>query len=364
MENNVSSGHGISNSTTAENPAMNIFIYGYNNFDNKLPKTVAYSIILFLSIFGNSFIVATIYKDSRLKSTTNFLVANMAISDLLAAVFFIPLRLVLLHSNGKWSIDGVFAQLLCRICNFFPKTSTSVSFYSCLFIAIDRYLAVAYPLKGGFERSRLKYIITAIWLFSGIILSPYFYLLSVEKYKESAYCIVIDESSFLVHFYVIVFVCLGIPFPTISALYIAIVYKLRQHKAPGTQSEIIQQRRKEQNRKILRMAISIVALLYLSWGFFSITYLVGFGGNVNIDHVKSFAIFLSLSSFSYNFFLYLIFNEIYRENFKSMLSRFLCNINITRGCHVEINAAENTDCENTTNTSCSGIHLTRLQFVR
>jgi len=312
------------NSTTFENP--------YDLYE----KTIAYLVVLFLTLFGNMFIIITIYTDGRLKLTSNFLVANMAVSDLVSSLVFVPSKIGLIYYGNTWPLEGTFGDISCKLSSFLPKTSTSVSFYSCLFIAVDRYLAVAYPLRGGFRRSRLKYIIPAIWIFSALIVSPYFYSFQVVvDITGSPFCKTKDESIFQTHFYILLALNLGVPLPIITTLYILIVYKLHRHKAPGNQSDHSRKRREQQNRKVLKMSITIVGLLSLSWGFFSIVIILGFN-KIVVENLTFFAIFLAHLSYTYNFFIYLIFNDIYRENFKSMISKLCCKIKCTRVARVNI----------------------------
>ena len=53
-------------------------------------KTLAYSLIFFVSLSGNAFIVIIVYKAKAMRKTINFLIVNMAISDILLPVFAFP----------------------------------------------------------------------------------------------------------------------------------------------------------------------------------------------------------------------------------------------------------------------------------
>ena len=63
----------------------------------QLPKafqiavTVAYNLIIVVSIqFGNSFVIIVVFKTQTLREIINFLIVNMAISDLLMPLIRIP----------------------------------------------------------------------------------------------------------------------------------------------------------------------------------------------------------------------------------------------------------------------------------
>ncbi|XP_028519242.1 neuromedin-K receptor-like [Exaiptasia diaphana] len=305
-------------------------LYSENVFYDLIPvKTAAYCLLLLVSVLGNIFIITTVCKDERLKTTTNFLVANLAVSDFIASFFLVPLQLTRLYFGKKWFIMGEFGDALCKLSIFIPDTSTSVSFYSCVFIAFDRYLAVAHPLRGGFSRSRLKYIIPGIWIFSALNVSPYFYSFKLVTSHNSHFCFYEDERFLKAHFYFLVVVNFVIPMPIITTLYSMIVYKLRRHKAPGNTTDVALERRRQQNNKVTKMSITIVSLQFLSWAYFSVIVILSWEGIMIKSRILSDIVYFSGNfivdmSYSYNFFIYLVFNGIYRENFKRIISKCIC----------------------------------------
>lgn len=142
----------------------------------KVAKTTAYSLLFLMSVTGNSFILWVIHRDKRLRSTTNILVANMAVSDLLIPLFAIQGEVLNMHClYTSKALNNIFGLGLCKLVNFFREMSIVVSIYSCIFIAIDRYFAVVYPLKRGFSKTRLKYIIPGIWIFALMVSTPNLY---------------------------------------------------------------------------------------------------------------------------------------------------------------------------------------------
>lgn len=291
--------------------------------EGKVPKTLAYCLLFVVSMVGNSLIIWAIHRDKRLKVTNNFLIANMAVSDILSTIVSLPLTVVDINFERRWFISGTIGRVFCKLVVAVPDVSTSVSFYSCLFIALERYYAVAHPLifRGGFNKSRLKYIILGIWTFSALIVSPYFYLIDIEVYENTNYCIHKDRYYEIIHFYVLIALTFGIPIPVIATLYTLIVCKLRRQKLPGKQTCLFRKARESVNRKILQMSVMIVSLLSFSLLFFSVIMLLILGDVITSDSESWMfaAIFFGRSSFAYNFFIYLIFNDIYRESFKGVM---------------------------------------------
>ena len=66
----------------------------------KIGGTVAYCLFIIVSLAANSLIVTIVYKTPNLRKPINYLIANMASSDLLFPIFWIPWNLSNLHTNS------------------------------------------------------------------------------------------------------------------------------------------------------------------------------------------------------------------------------------------------------------------------
>ena len=56
----------------------------------KVCKTRAYCLLLVVSLLGNTLIIMVVYRDNKMRTTTNLLIVNMAVSDLLVPIFAMP----------------------------------------------------------------------------------------------------------------------------------------------------------------------------------------------------------------------------------------------------------------------------------
>ena len=101
------------------------------------------------------------------------LIANMAMSDLLYPIFFVPARLAEWHA-GSWLIGGTLGQALCKIHIFLVDVSSSVSIQSLVLITVDRFVAVVVPLRSPLvSRKRCLFFIVASWIVAMAVHSPY-----------------------------------------------------------------------------------------------------------------------------------------------------------------------------------------------
>ncbi|XP_031554343.1 prolactin-releasing peptide receptor-like [Actinia tenebrosa] len=304
----------------------------------KIAKTTAYVLLFLISVAGNSFIVWVIHRDKRLRNTTNILVANMAVSDLLVPVFTIQgevLDMYCLYTSKPLNND--FGLGLCKLVHFFQEVSVVVSIYSCIFIAIDRYFAVVYPLKRGFSKTRLKYIIPGIWIFALMMGAPNLYKYRIVNGKGHKICQedwspagVPHMEAMRIQMFILFSLLNGLPIPFITVLYVLICIKLRNQKGPGVVGDAARARRQRQNNKVLKLSIVIVCLLFFSWLFLDIVLFLGLLGEldslpvITAANIVFAARFIAYSSSSYNIFVYLIFTKNYREHLKILVSLVCC----------------------------------------
>ena len=98
------------------------------------------------SLLGNLAVIAIVSKNKRMRTTTNYLIANMAASDLLISAFAVPRELVQIFAGSNiWLLDGLAGSISCKLVYFLQDISTAVSIQSLVAIAVDRYQGVVFP---------------------------------------------------------------------------------------------------------------------------------------------------------------------------------------------------------------------------
>ncbi|RMX44642.1 hypothetical protein pdam_00002706 [Pocillopora damicornis] len=141
---------------------------------SKAMLTTAYCIILILSLVGNTLIILIVYRNPRMWTASNFLIVNMAASDLLVPFFAVPRMIVeVLVGRERWLIDGTAGLILCKLAYFFQDVSNAVSVQSLIAITADRFYAVMFPLKANAMKSYIRFVIPAIWLTAFGLHAPY-----------------------------------------------------------------------------------------------------------------------------------------------------------------------------------------------
>ena len=251
-----------------------------NSTASKIGGTVTYCLIFIVSLVANSLIVAIVYKTPNLRTPINFFIANMASSDLLYPIFWIPWNLSLLHTNS-FLIGGQLGQALCKLVPFFGNVSFTVSIQNLILIAVDRFGAVVFPLRSPLIRSKLcPFFILATWIVAVAVNSPDLFTSELVEYPEGTLCVLewkkafgVSSSfvSYLLAFYILF---TYIPVLLLIILYSIIVIKFKTQVHPGEQSANTQQQRDRRKRNVLQMSIAIVTVFVLCWLPLSINHLI------------------------------------------------------------------------------------------
>jgi len=269
----------------------------FNVAAEKIGKTFAYCVLIVVSVVGNIFIGIIVYKTKTMRKTVNFLIVNMAMSDLLFPLTLFP-RIVITLYVDSWLIGGPLGQALCRLVNFLADVSTAVSIQSMVLIAVDRFGAVVFPLRSPhFSSKQCLLCILATWIVALAINSPNLFAFNLVEYPKGLGCVwqwheVFGESSSFENYFVAMMVTFNlIPLVLIAILYIIIYIKLKSQKIPGEQSVNAGQKRLNQERNVLKMAIAIVLGFAVCWIPYVICWFLKLKQTVDIwsCHFKYFA---------------------------------------------------------------------------
>uniref|UniRef100_A0A8C2WLR0 Gastrin/cholecystokinin type B receptor n=1 Tax=Cyclopterus lumpus TaxID=8103 RepID=A0A8C2WLR0_CYCLU len=117
-------------------------------------RIVLYILIFLLSVFGNLLIIVV-------------LVLN---NDVMMAIFCMPFTLI-----PNILEDFIFGAAMCKAISYFMGISVSISTFSLMAIAIERYSAICNPLKSRSwqTQSHAYRVIAATWVVALLMMVPY-----------------------------------------------------------------------------------------------------------------------------------------------------------------------------------------------
>ena len=299
----------------------------------KIGKTFAYFLIFLVSLAGNTVIAVIVYKTKTMRKPINFLIVNMAMSDLLFPIFLFPRKIQMLYVDS-WLIGGPFGQVLCKL-SCFEDVSVFVSIQNLVLITVDRFGAVVFPLRFRLISSKLcPFFILFTWIVAIAVISPNVFALKlVSTYPGGLRCEMHwDEAfggstSYENYFAGTFFVHSFIALLLIAILYIIIFLKLKSHKIPGEHSVNTEQQRQQRERNVLKMAIAIVLGFAVCWLPIAIsTILIFFVNNIvwrlwpcGFRYFITVASFMARANCAVNPCICFIFSRNYREGLNTFL---------------------------------------------
>ena len=296
----------------------------------KIGKTFAYCLIFIVSFAGNTVIGIIVYKTKTMRKPINFIIVNMAMSDLLIPIFWIPREIQLLYSNF-WLISGPLGRVLCKLVYILPLVSLVVSIQSLVLIAVDRFGAVVFPLRSPLISSKLcPFLILTTWIIAMAVYSPCLFAFKLVEYPGGLVCElswkeVFGESSSFDHYAMSTLIIFYlIPLVLIAILYIIIYIKLKSQKIPGEQSANAGQQRQQRERNVLKMAIAIVLGFAVCWvPYIIVWFLVTFASDLwscGLIYFSYVAYVMVRTNCAVNPCICLIFSRNYRIGLKTLFS--------------------------------------------
>ncbi|CAH1117734.1 unnamed protein product [Phaedon cochleariae] len=123
-------------------------------------------------VSGNLLVILVVTLSRRLRSITNFFLANLAVADFFVAIFCVYQNLVI-YFIDSWMLE----KFLCKMYMFIQSLSNTASIFILVVICTERYFAIIYPItcKQILTPIRLKLIIIGVWITCILYSSPKFY---------------------------------------------------------------------------------------------------------------------------------------------------------------------------------------------
>ena len=341
------------------NSAMNDTILSKTDYGNNLThiacvvpnrtttlvaETMVCALILLTSLIGNALVVSVVYRERRMRTSVNFLITNLAVSDFLSSTLVIPKLFVeIFYYKNAWLIEGSLGAVSCKTVYFLLDASVAVSLLSLLYIAIERYTAISTPLPADTTpRRRCKAMIISTWLIACVMYSTYFYTFNFFVENGRPYChqswkplVKNDFEALKIEMTIRTTLLVFIPFVVIVTLYASMLLRIRRTCVPCDASDSLgsmgQRRWQIRNRKVLRMMLTVLFAYGFCWFpcliyLFVVVYawldkrleppclLVIFG---------KYTFYLAFANPSINPIIYFMFSENYKNGLKKLIGQYL-----------------------------------------
>ncbi|XP_067085286.1 G-protein coupled receptor 83-like [Osmerus mordax] len=320
------------------------------NATTKFLLIIAYSVIILTSFFGNA-LVCQVMWNTRTRTVTSILLANLAVADILITLLNTPLTLVgisrivkyvfeiKLYSMSTFSAVNkvrfvtstwVFGKVMCHICRFVQYCSLHVSTLTLTVIALDRRQVILHPFKPRISLARGVFYIVAIWVMASCFSLPHaiYQTLFTFVYSKGTVrnlCVpnFPEPSDFYwKYFDLLTFVLLFLlPLIVITAAYAAVARRLwwRCNIGDVTMEQYVAQRRRR--KQTLKMLMLVVVVFTVCWFPLNCYVVLLSSQAIRGSNALYFAFhWLAMSSTSYNPFIYCWLNNSFRAELQRLVA--------------------------------------------
>ncbi|NXP73500.1 5HT1B protein, partial [Ramphastos sulfuratus] len=160
----------------------------------KIVLAVVLALVTLATVLSNAFVIATVYQTRKLHTPANYLIASLAVTDLLVSILVMPISTIY-TVTGKWTLG----QIVCDIWLSSDITCCTASILHLCVIALDRYWAITDAVEYSTKRTpkraagmialRAAGMIALVWVFSICISMPPLFWRQA-KAEEVSHCVV------------------------------------------------------------------------------------------------------------------------------------------------------------------------------
>ncbi|XP_071948985.1 dopamine receptor 2-like [Antedon mediterranea] len=216
-------------------------------------------IIDFITILGNLLVIVAVFRNHRLHSTTNLLIASLALADFLIGVVVLPTAISLEYSSGYW----YFGRIWCDIWHAIDVFCCTASISNLCIISFDRYWAITRTMTYRFKMTKRVscFLIAFVWVSASTISFPWLILWrKVDPPFVVNQCIFTSNSLFifvssLISFYLPCIIMTFIYLRIYLRIYLTVLKQQIQGILTGTKSVMTSTKKSDKHRKPVNLRI-------------------------------------------------------------------------------------------------------------
>ena len=296
----------------------------------EIVRTVTFWIIIVVGILGNSLVIAVVKMFRSMRTTTNYLLVNVAVADITTLVFTTILLILNATKNSSFSSRSL-ASFLCKFIytNTVAIVTLLVTALTLTLLAFERYNAMVKPLVVSLRLTadKIAYVIAGIWLVAIALVAPLFG--TFDYYPKRGGCSH-GKANYEMMIYIdcLIGILTLVPFSLIAFCYTQIVYGLYFKKTVcGSKSERRHMREEiREKRRLVTLLILLTVVFFLSFIPYGILLILKVS-KVKHTQLKSLQYasqYLTLLNCSINPLIYAFQSSSYRRAFKLIIKKMFC----------------------------------------
>ncbi|XP_048514749.1 RYamide receptor isoform X2 [Athalia rosae] len=292
-----------------------------------------YSTIFLMALLGNGLVCYVVYSSPRMRTVTNYFIANLAVGDILVTLFCVPTSFVSTLILQYWP----FGAELCPSVNYSQAVSVLVSAYTLVAISVDRYMAIMWPLKPRMTKRQAKFVILTVWAIALLTACPIAVVSRLAQpepqFVKCGRYICHEEWPTNHHRYYYSMALLVmqylIPIVVLMFTYTSIAVVVWGKQIPGEAENTRDQRMARSKRKMVKMMMTVVIVFTICWLPFNVLILALDNDErlhkwLGLPYLWAALHWLSMSHSCYNPVIYCWMNARFRAGFLQSLARVPC----------------------------------------
>ncbi|XP_073989813.1 RYamide receptor isoform X2 [Rhodnius prolixus] len=293
---------------------------------------ILYILIFVTALSGNGLVCYVVQSSPRMRTVTNYFIGNLAVGDILMALFCVPFSCVpslLQH----WP----FGLHMCRLVSYTQGVSVLVSAYTLVAISIDRYIAILWPLKPRMSKKMAKLTILTVWTVALTTALPIAAVSALGQpsvwHVQCHRCLCVElwrsESAKHIYSYTLLSVQYMLPLAVLLYTYTSIAVVVWGKSTPGEAETSRDMRMARSKRKMIKMMVTVVVVFTVCWLPFNMLLLIWEANPALSDwHGLPYIYFalhwLAMSHSCYNPLIYCWLNARFRTAFCVALKKLSC----------------------------------------
>ncbi|XP_020514368.1 melanin-concentrating hormone receptor 1 [Labrus bergylta] len=285
-------------------------------YDNVLMPSI-FGVICFFGIFGNSVVIYTIVKKTKLcaqQTVPDIFIFSLSMADLLF-LLGMPFLIHQLVGNGSWC----FGATMCTVITALDSNSQIVSTYILTVMTLDRYLATVHPIRFKHVRTPCvaRVAVALVWSFSLLSITPVWMYTGLMPLKDgSVGCALLlpnpatDTYWFTLYQF---FLAFALPWVVICWVFFKILQNMSATVAPLPPCSL-----RVRTKKVTRMAVAICLAFFSCWAPYYILQLAHLGvqrPTFAFMYAYNIAISLGYANSCINPFIYIVLSETFKRKF-------------------------------------------------
>ena len=289
--------------------------------------------ITMVCLIGNSLTCIAVYRNARLRTSTNLYLISLAVSDIIHAAIVMPLTAGVLIAG-----ELPYGETVCDLFALFTQFSVYVSPTTMGLTAFNRYVRIVKPQHYSriFTDARSKIYVAAVWLtIVGYISIPKMAGFTEKSFFAGhAVCIFVQTTVAMktIHYIIVVCFFLLLPLVVASVSYYKVFKEIKHHNlnmASTAQAEGNENRLTVKEIKITKSLAIVMFTFVLCWVPFWIIVVIERFIAVVPRNIQLLCPFLMAFSSTINPFIYAGMNPSFRAEFRRIL---LCKVKSSQVC--------------------------------